>query len=118
VQTTAIDLGQAGYVQEEYFLSGTARAYANAGPLGTDGKWSVVPAASAAYETRIVVYRPASKKKFNGTVVVEWLNVSAGLDAGPDWTLAHTEFIRAGYAWVGCRRRSSVSRVVSHWSRS
>lgn len=24
VQTTAFDLGQAGYVQEEYFLSGTA----------------------------------------------------------------------------------------------
>src|SRR5262245_38361868 len=101
VQTTAFDLSTVGYVQEEYFLSGTARAFTNTGPLGVDGKWSVVPAATAPYETRIVVYRPAGRKKFNGTVVVEWLNVSGGVDAGPDWTLAHTELIRKGYAWVG-----------------
>jgi hypothetical protein len=34
-------------------------------------------------------------------VVVEWLNVSGGLDASPDWTLAHTELVREGYVWVG-----------------
>src|SRR5262245_49752923 len=101
VQVTSFDLGEVGYVQEEYFLSGTARAFTNTGPLGVDGKWSVAPAASAAYKTRIVVYRPAKKRNFNGTVVVEWLNVSGGVDAGPDWTLAHTELIRGGYAWVG-----------------
>jgi len=101
VQTTGFDLGKVGYVQEEYFLSGTAQAYSSNGALGTDGKWNVSPASSAAYKTRIVVYRPTSKKKFNGTVVVEWLNVSGGVDAGPDWTTAHTELIRGGYAWVG-----------------
>jgi len=101
VQTTGFDLGEVGYVQEEYFLSGTAQAYSSNGAPGTDGKWNVTPASSAAYKTRIVVYRPTSKKKFNGTVVVEWLNVSGGVDAGPDWTTAHTELIRGGYAWVG-----------------
>jgi hypothetical protein len=101
LQGTSFDLGEVGYVQEEYFFSGTARAYANTAPLGTDGKWSVTPAASAAYRTRLVVHRPASRKRFNGTVVVEWLNVSGGVDAAPDWILAHTELIRSGYAWVG-----------------
>jgi hypothetical protein len=101
VQTTSFDLGEVGYVQEEYFLSGTARAFTNTGPLGVDGKWSVVPATSAPYKTRIVVYRPTNRRAFNGTVLVEWLNVSGGVDAGPDWTLAHTELIRKGYAWVG-----------------
>jgi Alpha/beta hydrolase domain len=33
--------------------------------------------------------------------VVEWLNVSGGLDAAPDWMLAHTEIVRRGHAWVG-----------------
>src|SRR5207244_1900706 len=80
---------------------GTASAFTNDGPLGSDGLWTVSPAATAAYKTRIVVYRPAGKKKFNGTVLVEWLNVSAGLDAAPDWTLGHTELIRNGFAWVG-----------------
>ena len=44
------------------------------------------------------MYRPTSPKEFNGTVVVEWLNVSGGLDASPDWTGAHTELNRDGFA--------------------
>ena len=59
------------------------------------------PADTADYKTRILVDRPTKPKKFNGTVVVEWLNVSGGVDAAPDWTFAHTELIREGYAWVG-----------------
>ena len=98
----AFDLGQVGYQQSEYFLSGTARAYApNPGPLTSDGKWTVAPASAAPYTTRAVVYRPIDPKKFNGTVVVEWLNVSGGVDAGPDWTMTHNELIRDGFAWVG-----------------
>jgi hypothetical protein len=27
--------------------------------------------------------------------------VSGGVEAGPDWTLSHTELIREGYVWVG-----------------
>jgi Alpha/beta hydrolase domain len=101
VQTTSFDLATVGYTQEEFFISGTAHSYTSSGPLGTDGKWSVTPADAAPYETRIIVYRPMSKKKFNGTVIVEWLNVSGGVDAGPGWAFAHTEMIRGGYAWVG-----------------
>ena len=101
IAATTFDLGEVGYVQEEFFLSGTARAFTSTAALGTDGKWSVAVGESAAYKTRIVVHRPAGRKKFNGTVVVEWLNVSGGVDAGPDWMLAHTELIRSGYVWVG-----------------
>ena len=101
VQTTSFDLASVGYTTEEYFISGTATAYTNTGDLGLDGKWTVTPASTAPYKTRIVVYRPSDARKFNGTVVVEWLNVSGGLDAGPDWTLGHVELIRDGFAWVG-----------------
>src|SRR6516165_12793973 len=96
------DLGQVGYQQSEFFLSGMAHAYApSSGPLTTDGKWTVAPSASALYETRAVVYRPTDPTRFNGTVIVEWLNVSGGVDADPDWTLTHNELIRDGFAWVG-----------------
>ena len=102
VQTTTFDLADVGYVQEEYFVSGTARAYTASGALGEDGAWTAArDGATAEYKTRIVVYRPASRKAFNGTVLIEWLNVSGGVDAGPDWSYAHTELIRSGYAWVG-----------------
>jgi hypothetical protein len=98
---TTFDLGSVGYRQSEFLLSGTASAYQPTGSLGSDGKWSVVPSSSAPYTTRIVVNRPADPSRFNGTVVVEWLNVSLGSDTAPDWGSAHDELIRSGYAWVG-----------------
>jgi hypothetical protein len=99
--STQFDLALFDYVQEEFFVSGTARAYTNVGELGEDGRWTVAPGESAEYRTRILVNRPADPRRFNGAVVVEWLNVSGGLEASPDWTLAHTELLRRGYAWVG-----------------
>src|SRR5262245_5704216 len=100
IQASGADL-TVGYLQDEYFVSGTATAYTNTAPLGPDGRWSVAPGELAPYKTRIVVHRPTSAKKFNGSVVVEWLNVSGGVDAGPDWTFMHNELIRRGYVWVG-----------------
>lgn len=49
----------------------------------------------------MLVRRPAEAGRFNGTVVVEWLNVSAFMDASVEWTYTHTELIRGGYAWAG-----------------
>jgi hypothetical protein len=90
-----------GYERAEYFLSGTAQSYTNVNELEPDGKWQVQAAEQANYTTRIVAYRPINQADFNGTVVVEWLNVSAGSDIATDWLLSHTELIREGYAWVG-----------------
>jgi hypothetical protein len=98
---TTFDLGQVGYTQQEFFLSGMATAYAPTSALTSDGKWSVTETTEAPYKTRIVVDRPVSARHFNGTVLVEWLNVTGGADASPDWVHGHDELIREGYAWVG-----------------
>lgn len=95
------DLNALGYVVEEYFLKGTAQGYRRVGEGGSDGKWQAEPGETAPYATRIVVVRPADPKRFNGTAAVEWLNVTGGLDLGPDWMFAHREMMRSGYAWVG-----------------
>ncbi|MBV8302661.1 MAG: hypothetical protein JOZ04_00520 [Acidimicrobiia bacterium] len=34
-------------------------------------------------------------------MVVEWLNVSGGVDADPDWANLQEEIVRAGHIWVG-----------------
>ena len=39
--------------------------------------------------------------KFDGTVVVEWLNVTGGIDCGRLWLNAHIQMIRQGMAFVG-----------------
>ncbi len=98
---TSFDLSKVGYEKSQFFVSGIAHSYAPVQPLTSDGKWKVTTGASAPYTTRIAVYRPINPKRFNGTVVVEWLNVSGGTDDSPDWTLSHNELIRDGFAWVG-----------------
>ena len=98
---TNFDLSKVGYERSQFFLSGTARSYVPVSPLTSDGKWKITVGVSAPYTTRVAVYRPIDPKKFNGTVVVEWLNVSGGTDDAPDWTLSHTQLVRDGFAWVG-----------------
>ena len=96
------DLSQVGYQRSEAFLSGYARSYSPTAPLTNDGKWTLAPDATLAnFKTRMVTFRPIDPAKFNGTVVVEWLNVSAGSDLATDWIMAHNEFVRQGYAYVG-----------------
>jgi Alpha/beta hydrolase domain len=96
----AFDLASLGYVAEEFFISGTASSYSSAAELGPDGRWSVTPSGSADFTTRMVVLTPADRAQFNGTVLVEWLNVSGGIDAPAVWMMAHREMVRAGYAYV------------------
>ena len=98
---TSFDPAVVGYKQSEVFLSGTASAYDMPAPVNNDGKYSAVATSTAPFTTRAVVMRPVNPRRFNGTVVVEWLNVSGGADAGPDWTLGHDELMREGFVWVG-----------------
>ncbi|HMD44588.1 MAG TPA: alpha/beta hydrolase domain-containing protein [Acidimicrobiales bacterium] len=94
VAGTAFELGPLGYDAGEYAFAGSASAYRRQG-----GGLAVVEEAD--FVTRVLVHRPSDPSAFNGTVWVEWLNVSGGLDAAPAWLLAHTEMMRRGAAWVG-----------------
>lgn len=88
------DVGDVGYTSEEFFVSGTATSYT---PVG---EYDAAPSATADYTTRMVVLRPSDAARFNGTVIVEWLNVSGGIDAPAVWFMAHRELLREGYAYV------------------
>ena len=83
------DLADLGYAASEFFISGTASSYAGEGVAG-----------EAEYTTRIVVLTPIDASAFNGTVLVEWLNVSGGIDTPAVWIMAHREIAREGYAYV------------------
>ena len=99
--STTFNPSVVGYEQSEFFLSGTATAYKSSQPLTKDGKWHVTPQTTAPYTTRVVVYRPVDPSKFDGTVVVEWLNVTGGIDAPAAWLNAHIQMIRQGMAFIG-----------------
>ncbi len=98
------DLAGNGFVEHEYAVEGTATSYVVddvATDLPGSGEFTLTEGDTADYRTRIVVRRPEKAEDFNGTVVVEWLNVSGGLDANPDFTFMADELLRGGYAWVG-----------------
>jgi hypothetical protein len=97
ILTGMYDLASVGYQLTEFFLSGTASSYELTGANAFDARIN----GSAPYKTRIVVLRPIDASKFNGSVIVEWMNVSGGQDVPTDWIIAHREFIRQGYVHVG-----------------
>ena len=68
----ARDIGRFGYVEEEYFLDGTATPYlAMPGAvLGRDGHWRVRADEPEPFRTRLLVRRPVDPARFNGCVVV------------------------------------------------
>jgi len=47
-----------------------------------------------------VVIRPKDPARFSRTAVVEWLNVTGGLDVPVDWNMLHREIMRRGHAYV------------------
>jgi len=99
VAGTRFDPASVGYAQAEYLFTGEACSYQRQ-------RSSVTVMDRADFTTRVLVYRPVDDAAFNGTVWVEWLNVSGGLDAAPDWIFVHREWLRRGAVWVGVSAQS------------
>lgn len=92
-------LAARGYVAEEYHLEGETVAYGivEGTSPGVDGRWLVEEVGTAPYRTRILVVRPTDPATFNGTVILNWQNVSAGYEMGSP----SGDELFSGFAWVG-----------------
>lgn len=95
---SAVDVAELGYVTNEFFIEGVASTYELVeGTHSADGRWTAKRSdTTAPFKTRMLVVRPRESEQFNGTVIVFWLNVTAGFELGS----AAGEALR-GYAWVG-----------------
>ena len=96
------DVGAIGYETAEFFIAGEARSYTTTERLTENGKWGsiITGPTTADYKTRAVVYTPKDKNTFNGTVYIEWQNVSGLVEAAPDWVHGHIEVARQGAAYI------------------
>ena len=90
------DMAINGYIEEEFLIEGTANRYNT--PAQSTG---TIVDGNHPYKTRVVVRRPADAKRFNGTVLVEWYNVTNNFDAENMWFFAWEHMISDGYIWVG-----------------
>jgi hypothetical protein len=95
-------IAAAGYTDREFWISGLARTYRASSTLRSDGRWTAtVASTSTPYQAPVLVRRPSDPAKFNGIVIIEWLNVSSGYVLDVDWAMSKEEFLRQGYAYVG-----------------
>jgi hypothetical protein len=92
----AFDLERAGYVEEEFLVSGTANVY----DWGADRGVKVI-AANLPYTTRILVRRPRVARAFSGAVFVEPMYTPRRWDWPMMWGYLRDGMIARGDAWVG-----------------
>lgn len=94
-----------GYRLDEFFISGHAnvfnynRAEAEMGEQPGDNL--VVRLVDMPYKTRILVAYPERKELFNGVVIIELLNSTAGYDNAPVWVPSAEFFRREGFVYIG-----------------
>lgn len=95
------------YVEDEFFVSGTADIYTYDDPP-VRGQVIIQPVNATfpqtqalPYTTRILVRRPATAAAFTGVVVIEWMNSTAGFDTTPGWDGMAEFAAREGWAWIG-----------------
>jgi Alpha/beta hydrolase domain len=109
----SIDLASRGYVEEEFFFAGLASRYDIPAAItiaNTPMYTATVIESGVPYQTRMIVRRPASAALFNGTVLMEWQNVTFGHDVDAVWLISAEHLMRRGYAWIGV----STQRVGVH----
>ena len=90
-----VDLPKAGYVEEEFFVSGRANVYDYAADGSPAVRTPAVP-----YATRIMLRRPADPRRFSGNVILEIGNVGRRYDLSFSWGVSHDYFMENGDAWV------------------
>jgi len=91
-----------GYVEDEYFVSGTANVYTE-----KNGQKEVL-LEGAPYTTRLLIRRPERVESFSGNVVVEILNASAMMDIDRMWVNSWEFFTRNGDIYIGISSKGHV----------
>ncbi len=92
---TLVDLPKAGYVEEEFFVTGRANIYDWAADGGV-----TVKTPNAPYTTRIMLRRPSDPRKFSGNVIIEVANSARRYDFNFAWGVSHDYFMENGDVFV------------------
>src|SRR3954453_9070822 len=113
MSATAVDLAAAGYTAREFYAEGLANRYTGA-DANTFTTATVLDGGNP-YRTRVMVRSPKANK-FNGTVAVEWTNVTIGVDFEFATAEASEYLLRKGYAVaIVSAQRAGVERAKT-WS--
>ena len=95
-----------GYIEQEFFVEGSAARYSTSCdvvvcPVDSSNAPATVVSSGHPYRVRMIVRRPGDASKFNGHVIVEWLNVWEQYELDFQWHRSSQYFVRNGFAYVG-----------------
>lgn len=100
-----VDLAAEGFEEREWVVAGEARGATSPGG----------PVSARPFATRILVRRPVDPARFNGCVIVEWLNVTTGSDVEILWCSVRELLLREGYGWVGLTAQPLGVAAMQRW---
>ncbi len=103
-------LAEAGFAEDEYLVSGTSNIYEYDGDLNVQ-----IQTPDVAYTTRMLVRRPAMPENFNGIVVFEMMNPTAGFDLDFVWHYSAPLLVEQGYIWVGLTIKPVAIGALKFW---
>src|SRR5688572_24786750 len=107
-----------GYIEQEFSIEGNAVEYTGA----PDQTAAVAPGGPYAFKTRMILRRPKSSDRFNGTVIIEVNNTAARRDIENQWYWSHEHLMRRGFAHIGVSVHANgiddPESGLKHWNRS
>ncbi len=112
MSATVMDMKANGYVEEELFVKGAAGRYRITHPLAN----AEIIDSGHPYTTRVLVRRPIDQAHFNGTVIVEWLNVSLNQDVDFVFGATRELVVRDGYVWIGLSAQRNGVEAMKKWN--
>lgn len=101
-----------GYVEDEYFMSGTANVYEE-----DELQNPRVSIPDAPYTTRLLVRRPTNREKFSGNIVIEVLNATAMFDIDRMWVNTWRFFTRNGDIYIGITSKGQVVDALKRFNK-
>lgn len=100
------DFEARGYVEQEYFIHGTANVY-------TESEGGLrIAAENAPYVNRFLARFPEDPGKASGRVIVEILNATTTMDIDRIWMFAKEEYMRNGDAYIGISSKPAVLKTL------
>ncbi|MET0986028.1 MAG: alpha/beta hydrolase domain-containing protein [Steroidobacteraceae bacterium] len=101
-----------GYTEREFSFAGEATLY----DLADLPTWTLRRVESRPFLTRLLARRPVDPKRFNGTVVIDWLNVTMGFDLDGEWLTQGDALMEQGFAYVGVTVQRAGALNLVKWN--
>lgn len=100
-----------GYVENEYFMYGTANVYETKPDKSVGIRFKDAP-----YVNRFIVRAPKDPARCSKNVVVEIINPTSGMEIDRMWIITHHHFMRRGDIYIGITSKPNTIEKLKEFN--